>query len=85
MRIIKPGKTARRVIGIKMTCPNCDCEFVYGKEDVISYTGVSWNHVIMVDCPNCKYSVIDSRNRDFVFDIAQYVTGDEYIFEGDEI
>lgn len=84
MRIIKPGKTARKVIGIKMTCQNCDCEFVYGKEDVIRGNRSSYEHV-MIDCPNCERILIDSRHRYFVFDAAQCVTGDEYIFEGDEI
>lgn len=49
IKIIKPGKV------MVQTCPKCNCEFSYEKED-IKY-GDQRDPFKVVECPCCKYNI----------------------------
>lgn len=62
IKIIKPGKKPDAVK--RFTCRHCGCVFEADEGDYeLVFNLSNGNYVLKVDCPNCRYIVVKSRDE----------------------
>ena len=62
IKIIKPGKKPETVK--RFTCRHCGCVFEADEGDYeLVFNFCNGNYVLKVDCPDCGYTAIKSRDE----------------------